>query len=63
MYEDILNKAKEICNKQIQEASKNWSIKEFSPLHSYDYMFMSIYMRLLKEKMKSEGKDFNFKSH
>lgn len=63
MNEDIIKQAKEICDKQIQKASKNWTIKEFTPLHSYDYMFMSVYMRLLKEKMKSEGKDFNFKSH
>lgn len=62
MYEDILKQAKEICDKQIQEASKNWTIKEFSPLHSYDYMFMSVYIRLFKEKMASEGKDLNFKS-
>jgi hypothetical protein len=61
MYEEILKQAKEICNKQIQEASKNWTIKEFSPMHSYDYMFMTVYMRLFKEKMVLEGKDFNFK--
>jgi hypothetical protein len=61
MNEDILKQAREICDKQIQEASKNWTIKEFSPMHSYDYMFMTVYMRLFKEKMILEGKDFNFK--
>jgi hypothetical protein len=58
MYEDILKQTKEICDKQIQEASKNWTIKEFSPMHSYDYMFVSVYMRLFKEKNAIRRKRF-----
>jgi hypothetical protein len=49
MNEDILKQAKEICDKQIQEASRRWTIKEFTPIHSYDYMFMNVYMKLFKK--------------
>lgn len=42
MYEDILNQAKEI-----------WNIKEFTPAHSYSYMYMSVVMILLKKQIKT----------
>jgi hypothetical protein len=53
MYEDILKQAKENCDKRFnKEVIKNWSIKEFTPAHAYDYMYMCEATRLIKEQYK-----------
>lgn len=56
MNKDTLQKAKEICDKQFNnDVLKNWDIQEFTPSHAYNYMFMSVYMKLFKQKMYNEG--------
>jgi hypothetical protein len=54
MNEYILNKTKEICDKQMQASIKNWHTNSFSPAHSYDYMFMCVFMDLFKKELNKK---------